>query len=166
MTQVDGWFTEDEAKLLAAAANHQRFLGHFVEVGVYKGRSAAILADKWTDTDHLLYLIDNMSLDGADSSTWPAGERIIQIQNGEMPDIGDVALLHHDADHTFDVVRAHLQYWLPRMAQRGLIALHDFIKCPTSEVPQAWAEARGKSRLASKSWGQADSLQVFEVWQP
>jgi hypothetical protein len=162
----DGWYTDKELEVLRTAAYNRQYAGHWVEIGVYTGRSAHVLAKEWTAKGYLFYLIDDMSLKGADEERWPTGDRIIHIYDGQFPEIGDVGLLHQDAGHDFETVYQHLMYWLPRTNPECCIALHDFHSTTYPDVRRAWLKVSHIMGLLHdmefKPWADVHSLQIFE----
>lgn len=163
----EGWFTPPELELLAQCAREAPD-GDLVEIGVFKGRSATVLAAE--RGERLLWLVDNMSVDGADTATWPSGWSINWILIDERPvglDITEpITLLHHDADHSEDVVYTHLLDLGERVMLGGFICLHDYwgmgqAKPEYPGVATAWSRFRDDSDFTWADAGRADSLQCF-----
>jgi len=128
---IPGLMSEDEALLLydvAAAAP----AGVAVELGTYQGRSAAIIARARGGT---VISIDNYSYINAPVIGQPAqklrkyGLRV-DFRQGDSrivpDDIGDVALLHVDSDHTAAHVTAELDAWLTHIIPGGVVLFHDY----------------------------------------
>jgi O-methyltransferase len=127
--------------------------GDYVELGVYKGNSAAVLNYYATEARRRLFLFDTFSgfsssdLRGIDADVKHAGfvdtsldyvqeivgtERAVYIA-GLFPDslknapaLPDaVAVLHIDCD-LYAPMKAGLEYFYPKMSKGGLILLHDY----------------------------------------
>ncbi|GAG12321.1 unnamed protein product, partial [marine sediment metagenome] len=135
--------------------------GIFIEIGVFKGKSAAILAEAQPLT---LILIDDLSLDGADMDSWPQGRNIWSFCGRPLKWITEgISLLHHDASHEYDVVFADLERYLPQMVNNGLVVLHDFHGNSYPDVRRAWEAASEPYHW--RHGGSADSVQVFQVYE-
>lgn len=159
----EGWFTPPELELLAQCAREAPD-GDLVEIGVFKGRSATVLAAE--RGERLLWLVDNMSVDGADTETWPSGDGIRwRLRSHEIP-ARSIALLHHDADHTENEVYHDLMSLGHSVVTGGFICLHDYwgmgqAKPEYPGVAAAWSRFRDDSDFTWADAGRADSLQCF-----
>lgn len=158
---MGGWYQLPELELLSEAAKAavHSALGDLVEIGVYHGLSAGALARQ--RQERTLYLIDDLSLFGADTSAWPHGTGIewICARSSDVAVPDEICFLHHDADHTFAVVHADLERFGPHIPVGGMIALHDF-DSGYPGVIEAWNQFSQKGDF--KYWGASHSLQVFE----
>jgi hypothetical protein len=125
--------------------------GDIVELGVYKGNSAAILARLAREYGRHTYLFDTFSgfdsrdlvgidalravqfgditlktverLVGTDSVTYVKGYFPKSIDKFEMP--AQIAVAHIDCD-LYEPVKAGLESFYPRIASGGLLILHDY----------------------------------------
>lgn len=134
----DGFFGPQDQILLAAAAKAAP-AGALVEVGVYQGRSAHVLADHREGRN--LYLFDNCEFVGVNPAEWPPAGKGIYHNYVDPRDCRwdlPIALLHQDADHTEELVLAHLKYFAPHIVARGIIVLHDYDSPDYPGVKQAW----------------------------
>lgn len=148
---VDGWYTQEELACLVEAlktALHETEEGGIAEVGVYRGKSARALARN--AQGRRLLLFDNLSTEGADTEHWPDGEYHL-CDPGGVEHIVPLAFLHHDADHSPDVVLLHLRLLGPLVVPGGIVALHDFHKTPQYGVSTAW-----------NTWEGADEFNKFD----
>lgn len=160
--EIDGWFRNDELEFLARAAREAPEKGVIVEVGVYKGRSATVL-DR-VRNGRPLYLIDNFAMQTADCSDWPPESSFVhhylcdptELETWCVP----IALLHQDADHTFQVVWEHLEHLGPRVVVGGRIALHDYGDPSYPGVQKAWEMYSERHKF--KLLGGRGHLVIFE----
>lgn len=158
---IDGWYTDEELALLAKACRAAP-KGLIVEIGVYRGRSAAVLAENRGGRD--LFLLDDLSMEGADQAQWPTGEHIFHLTgtyscNVLFDDTDYIALLHQDAGHDYDTVLWHLKWYGPSITRGGLVALHDFHSTTYPDVQRAWNDYAGGTRW--DGYGRAGTLQVW-----
>jgi hypothetical protein len=155
---VEGWYADEELALLAATAKARaKSEAAFVEVGVFRGRSAAVLAPH---TTHLV-LVDNFSM-GDFSGEWPPHELAFTSALDASREVEDVILFHQDASHGLIVVLEHLRLFLPKVIKGGAVCLHDFQSMTYPGVRAAWVAA---TRGQKEAWGRiglAGSLVVFE----
>jgi hypothetical protein len=153
MTEVEGWYPEPELKLLRAAAEAAP-PGAFVEVGVYKGRSAQVLASY----DRELWLYDDLSLEGADTEHWPPNALWWEGLNLlEVDPPRSIALLHHDAAHDYATVLRHLTHFHPEIVPGGFVVLHDWKDYPG--VATAWADFSGRQEY--EVYGEPGNVMVY-----
>lgn len=157
-TEVEGWYADEELQLLAATAKARaKSEAAFVEVGVFRGRSAAVLSPH---TTHLV-LVDNFSM-GDFSGEWPPHELAFASAREAAMAVEDVILFHQDAEHTLVTVLEHLRLFLPKVIKGGAVCLHDFQSMTYPGVRAAWVSA---TRGQKENWeriGIAGSLVCFE----
>lgn len=153
MSEVEGWYPEPELKRLREVAEAAP-PGCFVEVGVYKGRSARVLASY----GRKLYLYDNFELEGADYEHWPKGVwRCLDPCNTPPPP--GVALLHHDAAHDHETVLRHLEHFRDSIVPGGFVVLHDWCR-KYPGVKEAWNDFSGKKEYTL--WIKEHTLRAFK----
>jgi len=126
--------------------------GHFAELGVWKGNSAAILADFAAKTGKRLFLFDTFSgfdgrdLVGVDQDHRPkfadtsveyvretvGNHSITTYLQGFFPESVNYevqaqtfALAHIDCD-LYEPMKAALDFFYPRMPKGGMLILHDY----------------------------------------
>jgi hypothetical protein len=160
-SEDEGWYADEELALLErVAAARSASPAAFLEVGVFKGRSAAVLSKH---TDHLV-LVDTLAM-GDFRAEWPKHERYFASVDEAAAGVGDIALLHQDADHSFLVVTGHLRVLAPKVIRGGVICLHDYNSSTYPGVRVAWQYWRGHRLDGGKSWKQleiAGTLVCFE----
>jgi hypothetical protein len=173
MKEIDGWFSGPEAELLRKAVEAAPKDVPLVEVGVYLGRSASVLAEGqggrwlWLYDDmsmipESMYGLEDLELKHAYTADWPKGEKTVWrfMDPADDPQFPvRTGLIHQDADHSYEVVRKHLQALGPTVVPGGFIVLHDY-HCDTYKgVRAAWCDWAGSEDF--EEWDRVDSLQVF-----
>lgn len=129
----------------------------FCEIGVYQGNSASVLAHY--RGNHELWLIDNLSLEGASRAEWPSGNGVVHCASvDDAWPLTRLSLLHDDSAHTFAATLAHLQRLGQMVVVGGLIALHDFHD-DYPDVERAWLA--WDRRADFEPWGSEDRLAIF-----
>ena len=130
---------------------HDGVQGDFVELGVYKGNSAAIFADFARRNDRKLFLFDTFAgfdrrdINGVDAiahvefgdTSVQGVQRLVGVQNvtyvqGFFPESCDgvdlperIAIAHIDCD-LHDPMKAALERFYPLMSRGGLMIMHDY----------------------------------------
>lgn len=136
---------------------------HFIEVGVFQGGSAHRLNKVRKGTNRRLYLVDDMSLEGANREEWPQGKGIIHLDSVEqlvmIRSFEGFAVLHQDAYHTAPVLFRHLKRLGHHVVPGGIIALHDYWSQTYSGVQEAWKKWPFSTEF--HSGGRAGSLQIW-----
>lgn len=155
---IDGWYTDEELALLAKACRAAP-QGILVEIGVYRGKSARTMVNN--AGERTVWLVDDMSLEGADQSTWPTGEHVFHVRRWTHIVIEPIAVLHQDAGHDYDTVLHHLLALGPDVAPGGMVCLHDFHSLTYPDVQRAWEVYLSTSGSVWDDFGQAGSLQVW-----
>jgi hypothetical protein len=145
----NGWYGSSDMILLDAATRSAPD-GALVEVGVYRGRSAQVIND--ARAGRPLYLFDNCTLEGVSAYDWPRGARITHnlIDPRDIKWNLPTALLHHDADHSQELVLSHLKWFGPWIMPGGIIVLHDYFGAGYPGVAEAW-----------KAWADNEKYEVF-----
>jgi hypothetical protein len=139
---IEGWYSRSELSLLAACCSLAQDgtcdSDIFLEVGVYKGRSARILDENRDGRD--LWLVDTFAMETANTDTWPPPHYGCHHFFRDPLDIEfpPVALFHQDADHSYEVVLDHLEHIGPKVVENGIIVLHDYEDPTYPGVKRAW----------------------------
>ena len=136
--EIQGWLTRHEAAVLQRLADGVELV---VNVGVWKGRSTAALAEV---ADHVI-AVDH----------WRGGNELAHLEDPGLPELeaiaernligyknvdvwamesveaaevfeGEADLIFIDAGHTYDEVAADIAAWWPKVAQGGHLAVHDY----------------------------------------
>lgn len=176
---IDGWF--DFARLYDEALDGAQARGRpstFVEVGAWKGRSTAYLAEeiKRRILPVTLYAVDtwkgmpfggldrevaeryggdlfptflrNMSRAGVLDYVRPV-QKPSTAAAADFPD-GSVDFVFVDGDHTYAAVAADIDAWRPKLAPGGVLAGHDF---PIPDVARAVRDRfPGRFRTWEQCW--------------
>lgn len=140
-TEIKGWESPAEQGLLAFLAgsiNRPTAEGTIVEIGSEHGMSASIFL---TYSDyHALHCIeinpDAPFIQNLMDGHFDMGR--VFWRNGSSHEIdwydGDIDLLFVDGDHSYEGAKKDLEIWSERMAQDGVIAVHD-CACSTNKNP-------------------------------
>ena len=146
----------DVAKLYALMLNIKQVMaagvpGHFAELGVFRGNSAAVLAHYARAFDRHTYLFDTFEgfdardLKGIDAKRRESfeatsleqvrplvGDDHVRFIEGYFPDslpadldVETVAVVHVDCD-LYEPFKAALAFFYPRLAPGGILILHDY----------------------------------------
>ena len=139
---IPGWF--DFQNIYQQAVNEAAHGAHFVEIGCSRGRSAAYMAaaihdsakcihfdciDPWPprpgmpDGFYYVFLknIDRLGLtEYVRPIRLPSLEAVLQYADGEL-DFGFI-----DGNHTYEMVGADIDAWLPKIKPGGVLAGHDY----------------------------------------
>jgi len=109
--------------------------GHFVELGVWFGRSAAYMAVEIVNSgkDIKLDVVDNFLKSPIERATNSLAEfnfvKVIQSNTSEAAKFYNNESLDFvfvDADHSAKGVSRDIQAWLPKVKNGGVIAGHDY----------------------------------------
>lgn len=142
-TLPSGWFSPTDIQMYRRMYELVPDGGSTAEIGCYRGRSIASVADIIREKGLHVSCVDTfklpMPIDHSDRL--PAFLQMIQdrglsdhiqIFNGEsvasskaIPD-ASLDLIFIDADHTYKSVRADLRAWLPKLKLNGWIGGHDY----------------------------------------
>jgi len=133
---IQGWMEPTELAWLADQASRHKVIA---EIGSYMGRSTRALAD---NTRGIVYAIDDFGgpreIEIADRDSIfnkfvenMAGLEgrlsVIRANHRNLPPIDfrpDMVFI--DGAHEYDAVKADIEFWLPRLAPKGLICGHDY----------------------------------------
>lgn len=111
-----------------------------VEIGSYIGASSSFLASAAKQKKHTVHCIDTWKNEGmseGDRDTFnefckniePLKD-YIHILRGSSVDIAKtfnekIDLLFIDGDHSYEAVKADVEYWLPKIKNHGIVIFHD-----------------------------------------
>lgn len=122
-----GWFSEEDAYRLYAAAANNCPPGAFVEIGTYQGKSANVLAQ--ADPERELWMFDSCADCGVLTAHWPHGHHVLRgVEIKDVEPIGPIALLHIDGDHSYAGVLYDLTTLGASVVVGGRIVLHDWLQ--------------------------------------
>jgi predicted O-methyltransferase YrrM len=162
----EGYFTYPN--LYFAAVQHFPTNSHFVEVGCWKGRSAAFMAveihnsgksirfdcvDTWngsaTEQSHQAdSAVKSGTLYEKFISNTDCVKHIITPKRGDSVEMAStyeddsLDFVFLDGDHRYECVKADIQAWLPKMKVGGILAGHDYGWC--EDVRKAVHELLGE----------------------
>jgi cephalosporin hydroxylase len=149
---IPGLIKEAEGAFLYRMALESK-PGLTVELGTFRGRTAAILARAARETGSRVISIDNYSYPHAPEPGEPA-QRLArfgltaefrQADSRIAPaDVGEVAFLYVDSEHTEAHLSVELPAWLPKVAPGGLVVFHDYGKGTHTDVTRAVDREMGK----------------------
>ncbi len=160
-SDIDGYF--DFSDLYDHAIERAQNGAVFAEVGLYKGRSAAYMAQairasgkdiRFAGVDNFLY----SSRDEFDQNMRACGvDMDIVVYSGDSHVIaeefndGAFDFVYIDADHSYEAVKRDIAAWLPKIKPGGIIAGHDRVR---EGVHRAVAEAfpGGFETMGVLSW--------------
>ena len=147
---IQGWFTAEDIYREAVERAPKDRLSRFVEVGCWKGKSAAFMAveivnsgkpinlyciDSWegspTECEHmndpdlskLFYVFEGNVLDKFDN-VFPIRYSSLQAVHVFMSMILDFVFI--DASHEYKDVKADIMAWAPKLCNDGVLAGDDF----------------------------------------
>jgi O-methyltransferase len=138
-------------KLVCDQLLKERIIGDAAELGVWKGNTAAILAEFTRRTGSTAYLLDTFegfknddlkgidadkAMEFADTSINSVADRVgadgIKIVKGYFPDTQDqipidarFAFVHIDCD-LYKPFKAGLEFFYPRLVEGGFLVMHDY----------------------------------------
>jgi predicted O-methyltransferase YrrM len=137
----EAWF--DYENLYTQMVNEFPTGSVFVEVGSWKGRSAAYMCveiansgksiefycvDHWLYPDYPHIRLYNEFL----SNLQPVGEyfhalKLESIQAARLFEDNSIDFVFIDADHDYNAVKADILAWYPKVKKGGIIAGHDYV---------------------------------------
>jgi predicted O-methyltransferase YrrM len=143
LTEGEDWFTYPELyKAIVSAAPNK---AHFVEVGVWKGRSAAYMAVEIINSKKIIQfdLVDTwegsvehqplqedvfeiFSKNIAPVSSYVNIKRMDSLSAAATYEDKSLDFVFIDAAHDYDNVKADINAWLPKVKQGGYLAGHDY----------------------------------------
>lgn len=149
VADVDGWMTEGQARRLAAAAARVPSGGTIVEIGSFRGRSTIVLASSSADDVEVVAIdphagndrgpqeIEGFAEQAADDhevflgNLEAAGVRdrvrhVRRFSDVAHEDVaGSIDVLYVDGAHRFAPARADIKDWGARVADGGVLLIHD-----------------------------------------
>ena len=173
LTEGEDWFTYPNLYAQVVKISPQK--AHFVEVGVWKGRSASFLAVEIINSGKIITLDLVDTWNGSEEHT-PLQEdlfgifmkniqpvlpyvnirRIDSLSASSFYEDGSLDFVFIDAAHDYESVKADIQAWLPKIKPGGYLAGHDY---PTWEgVTKAVNELIGEKNIES-----AESCWLYPV---
>jgi predicted O-methyltransferase YrrM len=143
---VEGWLTEDQARVLFDAASRVRPGEWIVEIGSHQGRSTIVMAAAKSEGVKLL------AVDPFDDPRWGGGPESLARFTSNLRDRGlleevkvernlgshagavwggaPVAMLYVDGAHDYPTVRADIKAWAPHLTPTAQVLLHDAFSSP------------------------------------
>lgn len=112
-----------------------------VEIGSYLGASASFLACGAKEKHHIVYCVDTWKNEGMSEGERDTFEEFcknieplkdyIRILRGKSADMalvfdGEIDLLFIDGDHSYEMVKLDVLYWLPKLKENGIVVFHDY----------------------------------------
>jgi predicted O-methyltransferase YrrM len=164
LTEGEDWFTYPGLySLMVTLAPDE---AHFVEVGVWKGRSAAFLAVEIINSGKKIAL-DLVDTWEGSAEHFPLLEDIYEVFSKNIEPVSSFVNIKKtdsasaskdykdksldfvfiDAAHDYDSVKADIEAWLPKVKQGGYLAGHDYPSWPG--VTKAVNELIGESNIQS-----------------
>ena len=146
---MDGWFYAYAAALwdtLLAAQSRTHIVGNFMEFGVWKGKSALMMA-LHARPDESCTLVDPMPLTEAQAAIAPIkSERVHYVQmrscdllpTGNLnPNSRNLRWAHIDGEHTGHAVYEELTLLNPLLADQGVLVVDDFMSACYPQITRA-----------------------------
>ena len=130
--------------LLYEQAQHS-ILGHLVEFGVYKGKSASILCHYWRPGERIILVDQNYRKDSEHLKTTANSLEFYKRKSEEFFDYvknradleGKVRFMHIDGNHTYMNVQNDLSIANILLSLSGIIAVDDFLNPHYPQVQAA-----------------------------
>ena len=165
---IQHWFNYEN--IFSEAINNANDGDHFVEIGVWKGGSAAFMGveifnsgkkitydaiDCFAPTKEFGEASDNYEL--AKANLKPVTDLgVVNLIKSHSLDIVDtyadesLALCFIDGSHEYEDVKADLLAWLPKIKKGGILAGHDYVSDNNTGVCEAVDEVLGKENFVEK----------------
>ena len=149
ISDIEGWLSSKEAKLLYRLASQTTGRGEIVEIGSWKGKSTTCLSlgsrkaagtnvtaiDPHTgssehgDVDTYAEFLSNIERKGVADMVTPIRKPSAEVaKEWRKP----VELLWIDGAHEYEYVLEDLNVWMPHLMEGGIVAFHD------STMPGPW----------------------------
>ena len=145
-SEIEGWMSERELEVLQKLASKYKYI---VEVGSWKGRSTAALADGNSHIrDGIVCAIDTWRGTPSERETYHAEVHTTHIfpifmENMQgRPNVGpmilestaaaqffareEVDMVFLDGDHSYEAVAADIEAWWPKLRAGGVMVGHDY----------------------------------------
>lgn len=162
---IEGWFSEDDAQIYKIAINRTPSLAQFVEIGSYKGRSAAFAAveiynsKKSIKFDCIDIWQPNLMYNDLDFKTFKhnmapvkhyySAVKMNATEASEQYLDNSIEFVFIDADHSYEAVKHDIQTWWPKIKINGMIGGHDEQHEPVS---RAVKEIFGEYKTVGNCW--------------
>jgi MMP 1-O-methyltransferase len=140
---VEGWLSDAQGIALFEAAAQVTGPGAIVEIGSWKGRSTIWLAHGARVAGRSVFAIDPHTASREDASANTYDEFSSNIRGAGVEDVvtplvmssadaaahvsGAVEVLFIDGDHSDEGSRIDAAIWLPKLAEGGVVLMHDVI---------------------------------------
>lgn len=140
-SEIDGWLTSDQARMLYEAAARVPAGGRAVEIGSHHGKSTVVLAAGLTEASRLTAVdpFDDPRWGGGPDAyrTFHANIRTTGVEERVEPCRGlsaealertghePIDLVYIDGAHDFDSVRLDIDGWGARLRDGGQLLIHD-----------------------------------------
>ena len=143
---IDGWLTDEEAKLLYKLAKNCKGKGVIVEIGSWKGKSTICMAKGSKAGNNVkIYAIDphvgSSEHKKKYGKVWTFDEFKKNINNAKVGDIvlpivktseeaakkfnEPIEFIFIDGAHEYELVKLDFELWFPKVINGGIIAFHD-----------------------------------------
>jgi predicted O-methyltransferase YrrM len=176
-SDIEGWFSEEDAQFVVNICSKIEN-GVVVELGVFAGRSTAIMAPICLGRDTQYYAVDNFR--GSDNLRDEAtiiqrnrnikelfesnmkemgilsAIRVIQSNSSESSSLfndGVVDFCFIDADHAPVAVQRDIDAWWPKIKTNGFIGGHDYPSPLRSVVDQFAQNNQARLITSGRCWG-------------
>lgn len=154
---VPGWFGSEDAELYSLAVATAPDTAHFVEIGSWKGQSAAFMAveivnsgkriqfdcvDTWLGSEEHLAGGFAQDIDAINGQLYQAFEqnmrpvqehyralRMTSLEAAKLYPDQSLDFVFIDAAHDYDSVHADIQAWYPKVRSGGILSGDD-LPCP------------------------------------
>lgn len=162
---IEGWFSEDDAQIYKIAINRTTAPAQFVEIGSYKGRSAAFAAVEICNSNKAIKLdcIDiwqpNLMYGDLDFESFKRNMqpvenyyKAIKMDSAQASNLytdSSLDFVFIDADHSYEAVKQDIQTWWPKIKSNGMIGGHDEMHEPVS---RAVKEIFGNYQVIGNCW--------------
>lgn len=117
--KIPGWLTRNEADLL-----YELCQSPWCEIGCWRGRSASVLALKGAG-----WAVDHFENEAKEEFLAFTKELDITLLASDFRDaanvVGEVRLLHLDADHSYQATKSAFNLYAPKLARGGFLVIHD-----------------------------------------
>jgi hypothetical protein len=142
-SEIDGWFSDDDARVYELMVKHTPDDGHILEIGAYKGRSTVCLAQEIIKQKKniKIHVVDTFFGDGGCyeqdtydefmSNMLPYALMVGSIRRGYSMNIAETNKFRYDGiyidgAHDYLSVSTDIRSWLPFLSLEGIIAGHDY----------------------------------------
>jgi len=147
-SDIDGWFSEQDAKFVSTLC--RKVSGTVLEIGVFKGRSTAVMAPLCIANGCDYHIVDNFwgTEENDPATVVQRSEKVLAAFRRSMKSLGlweditvhksdsyaataafldaSLGMCFIDADHTFDGCVRDIESWWPKVRPGGILAGHDY----------------------------------------